>query len=206
MLDIDSNGFIFTLVGSVIVISTACRVFGKDILDYLNQPRLKIEKIDKSRDLKIFPAIGPYGYERKFANLHIKNIGQKTAKRCIATFKILERVPGVQCIDTKILTVLHWADGDISEITSKSEPVEIGPEGRRLDIAFTDRDQHFEGCWVAIPFTLSGNIQMNYAYMPPGEYKIQIEVSCENGKGDKMVLKLTSPQKWQDIDMACFDG
>jgi len=84
--------------------------------------------------------------------------------------------------------------------TTGAEPVDIGPEPRRLDVVFTQLAQNIGGCWVAIPFALSGHIERNQAYLPPAAYEVEIEVKCENGKGDKAKLRIISPDKWDNLD------
>ena len=44
---------------------------------------------------------------------------------------------------------------------------------------------------------------MNQAYLPPGEYKVEIQARCQNGKGDKAKFTITSSQTrdWNTLDM-----
>jgi hypothetical protein len=42
---------------------------------------------------------------------------------------------------------------------------------------------------------------MNQAYLPPGQYNIEIQVRCENGKGDKAKFKITSPKVSATLDI-----
>jgi len=96
---------------------------------------------------------------------------------------------------------LHWAGVDYTLQTTGAEPVDIGPEPRRLDVVFTQEGQSLMGCWIAMPIALSGMMVMNQAYLPPGEYYVEIQVRCENGKGDKAEFKITSPEVWVMLDM-----
>ena len=41
----------------------------------------------------------------------------------------------------------------------------------------------------------------NQAYLPPGEYEVEIIITCENGKGDKRRYKILSPQRWDELNM-----
>jgi hypothetical protein len=85
--------------------------------------------------------------------------------------------------------------------TTGAEPVDIeGGVERRLDIVFTDRDTGREGCWIAIPMALRVPQGTRQAYLPPGEYKARIEVSCANGTGDSKTLRITSPSDWRALD------
>jgi hypothetical protein len=79
--------------------------------------------------------------------------------------------------------------------------VDIGPETRRLDVVFTDKNQIIHGSWLAIPFALSGRIDRNQAYLPPGKYKVEIEISCENGRRESKKLLITSPEQWQELEV-----
>ena len=95
---------------------------------------------------------------------------------------------------------LHWAGVDYTHQTTGAEPVDIGPEPRRLDVVFTHQGQDINGCWIAMPLALSGSLRRNQAYLLPGEYEVEIEVKCENGKGAKDKFKIASPHKWEDLD------
>jgi hypothetical protein len=37
------------------------------------------------------------------------------------------------------------------------------------------------------------------AYLPPGEYEVEISINCENGKAVSQRLTLISPRQWQYI-------
>ena len=78
--------------------------------------------------------------------------------------------------------------------------MDIGPEPRRLDVAFTQRGQQIKGCWIAMPLALSGFLERNQAYLLPGDYEVEIGIGCENGKGDKKKFRVTSPDIWEDLD------
>ena len=95
---------------------------------------------------------------------------------------------------------IHWAGVGYTAQTTGAEPVDIGPETRRLDVVFTHAGQNINGCWIAMPLALSGSLRRNQAYLPPDEYEVEIKVKCENGKGDKAKFKITSPKNWEDLD------
>ena len=43
----------------------------------------------------------------------------------------------------------------------------------------------------------------NQAYLPPGNYKVKIDILCNNGKDDSGIYRITSPNSpnnWQDLD------
>lgn len=65
----------------------------------------------------------------------------------------------------------------------------------RLALRMTDG----KGCWIAIPLALSRPDMAGQAYLPPGEYAIQVRVLCENGQGDVKAFRLKSPEGWQAL-------
>ena len=96
---------------------------------------------------------------------------------------------------------LHWAEVSYSEGSTQNRPIDLGPDGRRLDVVFTDEQQQMPGCWISIPIALRGGLNNNQAYLPPGDYIVEISVTCRNGKGDTRSFKIRSPQAWQDLQM-----
>ncbi len=172
----------------------------KDLAPYFRQPRLKIT-FSRELDLRTFTFLD-MNFVRKFANLHIRNKRRMTATRCVAILRILRKPENAINIEPEYS--LHWAGVDYTLQTTGAEPVDIGPEPRRLDVVFTHQGQNYSGCWIAIPIALSGILTMNQAYLPPGEYKVEIQVRCENGKGDKAKFTITSPASpatWEMLDM-----
>jgi hypothetical protein len=139
------------------------------------------------------------GWVRKFATLSIKNNGKATAKRCVAVMTILKTPRDANDVEDKY--TLHWAGVDYTTQTTGAEPVDIGPEPRRLDVAFTQQGQQIKGCWIAMPLALSGFLERNQAYLLPGDYEVEIRIRCENGKGDKQKFRITSPDMWKDLDV-----
>jgi len=168
----------------------------KDLVRFYQKPNLQIT-FRKDRDLRTF-FFEDTKWTRKFANLHIRNNGKDTAKRCVAILRILKKPQDATNIEDEY--ALHWAGVSYSFQTTGAEPVDVGPEPRRLDVVFTDQGQNMSGCWVAMPFALSGSLRKNQAYFPPGEYEAEIEVKCENGKGDKSKFKIVSPNNWENLD------
>lgn len=69
-------------------------------------------------------------------------------------------------------------------------------------MVFSQDNQQIPGCWIAIPFALSeAQPGWNQAYLPPGEYEVEIAISLDNGKGDRRKYKITSPSGWLDLSM-----
>jgi hypothetical protein len=169
----------------------------KDLFKYCLQPKLKIT-FNRDLDLRTF-VFPDRGWVRKFATLHIRNTRRMTAIRCVAILRILNKPQNAINLEPEY--ALHWAGVDYTLLTTGAEPVDIGPEPRRLDVVFTQEGQNIGGCWIAIPIALSGNLGINQTYLPPGEYNVEIQVRCENGKGDKTKFKIKSPDTHPMLDM-----
>ena len=70
-------------------------------------------------------------------------------------------------------------------------------------MVFTCQNQTLPGCWIAIPNALLTPNLNNQTYLPPGNYKVKIDVLCNNGKGDSRIYRITSPNSpnnWQNLD------
>jgi len=105
--------------------------FADTILDWFKRPRLKIEYLEEWNG----KLVGIGGRIIRFHCLIIRNVGKRTAKRCIAQYEILAptNLEGLEKVNK-----LHWADKDYSYKTDEPEPVEIGSdETRRLDVFFS---------------------------------------------------------------------
>jgi len=61
----------------------------KDLVRFYQKPKLQI-RFEKDKDLRTF-FFEDTKWTRKFANLHIKNNGKDTAKRCVAILRILKK-------------------------------------------------------------------------------------------------------------------
>ncbi len=170
----------------------------KDIGTWRKQPKLKID-FDEKVDLKEYDFLDN-GWHRKFFNLRVRNTGKETAKRCVAILIMVEKPKNATNIEPSY--TLHWAGVPYSLQTTGAEPVELGSEHRRLDVAFTDRDITANGCWVAIPMALTIPQKTGQAFLPKGEYIVEISVNCENGKGDKKKFKIISPKKWDKLNVS----
>lgn len=58
-----------------------------------------------------------------------------------------------------------------------------------------------KGSWIAIPIALSVPNEANQAYLPPGDYKVEISVKCEKGIGDTKIFTIKSPENWNELDI-----
>ena len=184
-------------IGSLAGLSSFLWLLIKDIIAFFEKPRLRLS-FDRKRDLRQFQ-YSDTRWVRKVATLHVQNRRNQTAKRCVATLQIINKTKQTEHLEDKY--ALHWAGVDYSSLTTGAQPIDLGPELVRLDVAFTQQGMNAGGCWIAVPFTLSGNLNNNQAYLPPGEYNVEIAVSCENGKGDEAEFKIISPAAWDSLDM-----
>lgn len=179
------------------------RLLWGDIRAWSQKPRLKIE-FDSVEDLREWGLLGT-GRQQKVATVHVRNRRRTTATRCVAVLRLVSTPPNVT-IHQKEFT-LHWADTVYTANTSIAEPVEIGQERRRLDVAFT-YTQNLDspaGAWVAIPLALSAPGSAAQAYLPPGAYRFHLSVGCENGKGSSQDFAIDSPPSWRALSMRPVD-
>lgn len=147
---------------------------------------------------------GPYAINRefqnqgiwRFVNIEVKNKRNETARRCVATAKILKQPDNAKLVQQDF--PLHWADVPFSGQSTGVDSVDIAKVPQRLDIAFTTPD-HNKTSSIATPVALSMSGQAPQAILPSGEYILQLIISCENGSGDVMKIKLISPDNGQDL-------
>lgn len=194
---------IFKIGGPAGLISIVWLII-KDVIAFFKRPKLNILPFDASKDLRTFNYYD-MGWIRKFANLHIENRKNKTAITSLAILKVTSHPSNVVHLERQYH--LHWADVDYSMRTVEPQPVNIGRGQRRLDIVFSQEGQQIPGCWIAIPLALSQvNLGQNQAYLPPGEYEVEVAISCENGRGDKRQYKIVSPEEWLNLSMMEMRG
>jgi len=176
----------------------------KDLIRVVLKPRLVISSLEREKDIRTWNAVGPdaeFGWPRRGASLLIRNKKKKTAIRCVAKLRIISSPKNVNILEREFN--LHWADVPYSLRTSGAEPIDIGMEGRRLDVVFTHAKQEPEkipGCWVATPLALSLPTQ-NQFYLPPGDYQVELSIECENGRGQRKRYLIRSPEKWDMLSM-----
>ena len=201
MIDWDKLMEIIFKVGGLAGLASFVWLLIKDLIKFCRKPKLEIT-FERDRDLRTFQFQDNSGWVRKCATLHVRNKGNQTAKRCVANLRITRRP--TETVNIEDQYALHWADIDYSARTSGAQPIDLGSELIRLDVVFTQQSQGLSGCWVAIPFALCGNLGRNQAYLPPGEYEVEIEVNCENGKGHGAKFNIVSPAAWDGLDMAAL--
>ena len=181
-------------IGTVTGLFAFVRWLVKDIGSFRQRPKLEIAKNPEVKDWTFLNT----RETRRFATLDVTNKKSQTAKRCVAIAEVIECPNGVKHVQKSC--PLHWAGIPYSSLETGAEPVEIGAEPRRLDVAFTVPNQN-GASWLAMPLALSRPGQILQATLPPGEYILKVRVSCEKGRGDAKRFKLTSPNNWQDLDM-----
>lgn len=171
--------------------------FAKDLIGYFRRPKLAILPFDATRDLRTWNLFDLARTQKAFT-AEIRVSSGKVAKRCIAILVITKQPPGVTLPETHY--TLHWADTNYSGRTSGAEPVDIGPEGRRLDVAFTHSAQQVAGCWIANPMALAAPFP-NQAHLPARYYEGRIDVRTEYGDSASVAFRLRSPMNWADLDV-----
>ncbi len=191
-IDWDSTGI---MAGIIIGVVSASAAITKWVIlpvwKSIHKPSIKFER-------------GPYAINREsqnqgiwcFVSIEVKNKRNETARRCVATAKILKQPDNAKLVQQDF--PLHWADVPFSGRSTEVDSVDITRAQQRLDIAFTT-PSHSKTSSVATPLALSMSGQAPQAILPGGEYILQIKISCENGSGDVMKIKLISPDNGQDL-------
>jgi len=103
-------------------------------LDHSKKPQLKIELDENWKSVRVKYSNPVRDIIRRFSCLYVKNEKITTAKRCVAKLKVLDKPLGTRQLDTE--HTLHWADVTYNYKTTEPDPVDIGSERRRLDVAF----------------------------------------------------------------------
>lgn len=194
---------ILAVVGAATGVFSFIRLLLGDLVNLRKKPRLAIE-FDQNEDLKVWSVVGGKR-KQKVATVHVRNKRRTPALRCVAMLRLISAPPGVVLGQKEF--VLHWADTDYTGHSNYPEPIEIGLERRRLDVAFAVLGEQFpavpspEGAWVAIPIALSTPAQATQAYLHKGEYRFKLAVECANGKGDSKDFFVKSPETWVDLSM-----
>lgn len=216
-----------SIVAGLAAFAALLWIIGTSIKRYLDRPNLKIE-LDPQWKSKLMKYVGTE-IVGKVSGLFVRNDGKILARRCIATLKVLEKPIEAKNLDNE--HNLHWADVDYSLKTNEPETIDIGSEPRRFDVAFTPKHEFkideelpanagptsptpppplisekfqetpSKGSWIAIPIALSVPSEANQAYLPPGNYKVEISVKCENGLGDTKIFNIKSPENWNELDI-----
>jgi hypothetical protein len=102
--------------------------------DRSKQPHLKIELDENWKSVRVKYYNPSREIIRRFSCLYVKNEKITTAKRCVAKLKVLDSPSEARQLD--IEHTLHWADVPYNYKTTEPDPVDIGSERRRFDVAF----------------------------------------------------------------------
>lgn len=132
----------------------------------------------------------------QFVNFEVMSKRGRTAYRCVARAKVIEHPNHVTHLNKEY--ALHWADVPYSTRSTGAEPIDIGSVQHRLDVVFRVL-QHKGGSYFTMPIALSSPGSVPQAKLPPGEYVLEVKVSCENGRGDTKTIKVISPNSGQDL-------
>lgn len=180
------------ITGTIAGLLACARLFLKDIMNIKERPALKISQHPDAKNWAFLNT----GEARRFITLEVSNQKGRTAHRCVAVAEIIEQPSGVTHLQRTY--GLHWAGVSYSWSSTGAEAVDIGKEPRRLDVAFTTPNYR-DVSWIALPLALSLPGKVRQAALPKGEYVLNIQVSCENGRGDSKLLRVFSPSDWQDL-------
>jgi hypothetical protein len=162
----------------------------------LRRPQLRI--LDLNRKLDIFSFEPGPGDKVRFVTVQVQNIGRQYASRCIARARI-RPLPGTEA---RREVALHWADTPVIYRTTGESHVDIAPGGQwRLDVAFAKPSAQV--AWLATESALYGNF-FGDAELPPAQHDIELRVTFEDGNDAVRLLRITSSQKWDELD-ATFD-
>ena len=189
-------GLFFGLVGTVVALVSLGWNIIREIVHWRHRARLVIQPVDPARDVRTYRIKKDDKY-RRFVNLHVANVGRRTAIRAVATLEILTWPDGFTPRERSY--ALHWAAVEDSGISSGAEPVDIGSELRRLDVAFSEAGNPIAGSWVAYPLALA-EPGRHQGHLPTGDYDVLVRVAFDGGKACETRLLIHSPGEWGDLD------
>ena len=155
-----------------------------------DRSRLFVLPFDSNRDLATYK-LGENHF-RKVLTVEVRNRSSKTAKRCVARFIFSE---GGRHLNNKQYG-LHWADTPYRISSTSATQVDIGPEGRRLDIVFSDNKYGISGCWLATDYALANPTWNSNLYLEEGHYKGTLIISFEDGQDIYRRVSFQSPHSW----------
>lgn len=162
----------------------------------LRQPRLSIEPFRESENLKIWRFLSPQEALRKFWTLEIRLERGSLAKRCVAmarVHRISDPIGPIGAFE------LHWADVPYAFRTTGADPVDIGPEGHRLDVAYSFPEQPAPGCFMATNAALYAPQLRPMDLLKPGKYVVEVVVRSENAGSAWLTCNLEAGSSWTDL-------
>lgn len=160
------------------------------------QRRIAILPFDARENLKVWTFASPPVHQKKFWTLEVRVRGGATAKRCVAIAYVHQVSPKV---GYRGAFPLHWADIDYKFRTTGADPADIGPEGLRLDVAFTYPAQLAPGCFMATMGAVTAPQLRGEDHLTPGDYVVRVIVRSENSGAAALTLNLRSPTTWDQL-------
>jgi hypothetical protein len=161
------------------------------------RPVLEALPFDESRDLREWTLVGTISRVQRVFTIEIRNTGFDVAKRCVGLLEI--NAAGAPDSQMKLYAV-HWADVDYAFRTSGAETVDIGPEGRRLDVAFTYSGQPRDGCWIATPSALVAPLATP-DWLAPGAYDARVIVRAQGALRSLSRFRIHSPAAGSNLSI-----
>lgn len=162
----------------------------------LFRPRIEILPFSPVDNLKIWTFANPPVHQKKFWTLEVRVRGGSTARRCIALADVHQVSPKVGNRGT---FALHWADIDYKFRTTGADPADIGPEGLRLDVAFSYPAQDAPGCYMATMGAVTAPQLRGEDCLAPGDYVVRIVIRSENAGAVGVTLNLRSAEVWDQL-------
>jgi hypothetical protein len=162
----------------------------------------KLEKRDRAPLLTLGGAsaetcTNAVGRTIRYAFIDVINQGDAAGTGCWAT----ATTPG------KNKFPIHWAAVDCNNAEAKQK-IDIPPGKHvRLEIAFSlppspgvEKLADISGCWIAQPEALRHPTRDLKAFLPPGEYRININVGCnQEVEVSTTVVKIISTETWENL-------
>ncbi|HEX9975747.1 MAG TPA: hypothetical protein VGA82_00725, partial [Dehalococcoidales bacterium] len=179
------------ILGAVTGVASAIALLVTSIVGFTTKPKLVFSEGPVVRKWRFLPSTE----ERMFVNFEVKSKTGRTARRCVAKALTLKYPVGITHLQKEYS--LHWADIPYSGATTGGEAVDIGAENRRLDVVFAVPS--ISGASIAIPAALSLPGQIPQASLPPGDYEFKIVLTCDNGRGHSVMVKITSGKTWEEL-------
>lgn len=162
------------------------------------RPILHVRPFDKKRDLAKWD-MNSTGLVQKVLTFEVENVGKRVATRCVARLNVLKSPAGMT-LARDVSMPLHWASTPYSDLDTGAQPVDIGSEPRRLDVVFTRNIQGSVGAWVAAPLALNRTVNVPQFHLPPGAYDAEVVLTCQDGDGCRVGLRINSPEVWDSLD------
>ncbi len=135
---------IIGICATVVTLLGAIWWFIKHMSSLVNKPKLVISHRPDVKDWHFLDT----GEKRRFITFEVTSKKGQTARRCVAKARIIKPPANVTHLQKEY--PLHWADVPYSTLSTGAEPVEIGAEPRRLDVAFSIPSQYGKS-WIAMP-------------------------------------------------------